>query len=65
MSRCSLTKLKNYLNKLLNNRFPQSLDTGGYVVVPEKLPNYVVPDLTDFKVIFLNIFSFFSFQIHA
>ncbi|KAJ6735550.1 MITOCHONDRIAL RIBOSOMAL PROTEIN L41 [Salix purpurea] len=24
---------------------------GGYVVVPEKLPNYVVPDLTGFKVI--------------
>ncbi|KAI3873505.1 hypothetical protein MKX03_007449 [Papaver bracteatum] len=23
--------------------------TGGYVVVDEKLPNYVVPDLTDFK----------------
>ncbi|CAI9105810.1 OLC1v1004824C2 [Oldenlandia corymbosa var. corymbosa] len=23
---------------------------GGYVVVPEKLPNYVVPDLRDFKV---------------
>lgn len=23
---------------------------GGYVVVPEKLPNYVVPDLTNFKV---------------
>ncbi|KAF5194811.1 Mitochondrial ribosomal protein l27 [Thalictrum thalictroides] len=22
---------------------------GGYVVVEEKLPNYVVPDLTDFK----------------
>lgn len=22
---------------------------GGYVVVPEKLPNYVVPDLTHFK----------------
>ncbi|KAF4366739.1 hypothetical protein CsatB_023886 [Cannabis sativa] len=22
---------------------------GGYVVVHEKLPNYVVPDLTDFK----------------
>ncbi|KAL2500268.1 Mitochondrial ribosomal protein L27 [Forsythia ovata] len=22
---------------------------GGYVVIPEKLPNYVVPDLTDFK----------------
>ncbi|KAA0058778.1 39S ribosomal protein L41-A [Cucumis melo var. makuwa] len=22
---------------------------GGYVVVPEKLPNYVVPDLSDFK----------------
>ncbi|EEF48548.1 conserved hypothetical protein [Ricinus communis] len=22
---------------------------GGYVIVPEKLPNYVVPDLTDFK----------------
>ncbi|XP_057983013.1 uncharacterized protein LOC131167948 [Malania oleifera] len=22
---------------------------GGYVVMPEKLPNYVVPDLTDFK----------------
>ncbi|GAY52705.1 hypothetical protein CUMW_143950 [Citrus unshiu] len=22
---------------------------GGYVVVQEKLPNYVVPDLTDFK----------------
>ncbi|KAL6551979.1 hypothetical protein OROGR_008133 [Orobanche gracilis] len=22
---------------------------GGYVVVPEKLPNYLVPDLTDFK----------------
>ncbi|KAK9998511.1 hypothetical protein SO802_018114 [Lithocarpus litseifolius] len=28
---------------------------GGYVVVNEKLPNYVVPDLTDFKVlIFVN-----------
>ncbi|KAL9992620.1 hypothetical protein Hdeb2414_s0068g00769861 [Helianthus debilis subsp. tardiflorus] len=25
----------------------------GYVVVQEKLPNYVVPDLTDFKVIIL------------
>ncbi|KAJ9567759.1 hypothetical protein OSB04_003725 [Centaurea solstitialis] len=24
---------------------------GGYVVVQEKLPNYVVPDLTDFKVL--------------
>lgn len=23
---------------------------GGYVVMNEKLPNYVVPDLTDFKV---------------
>ncbi|EXC19719.1 hypothetical protein L484_008344 [Morus notabilis] len=23
--------------------------SGGYVVVKEKLPNYVVPDLTDFK----------------
>lgn len=23
---------------------------GGYVIVQEKLPNYVVPDLTDFKV---------------
>ncbi|XP_048233751.1 39S ribosomal protein L41-A, mitochondrial-like isoform X3 [Ricinus communis] len=22
---------------------------GGYIIVPEKLPNYVVPDLTDFK----------------
>lgn len=22
---------------------------GGYVIVQEKLPNYVVPDLTDFK----------------
>ncbi|XP_057767813.1 uncharacterized protein LOC130988073 [Salvia miltiorrhiza] len=22
---------------------------GGYVVVPEKIPNYVVPDLTGFK----------------
>ncbi|WOG92226.1 hypothetical protein DCAR_0311489 [Daucus carota subsp. sativus] len=27
---------------------------GGYVVVQEKLPNYVVPDLTDFKVNKLN-----------
>ena len=27
-----------------------SLAAGGYVVVQEKLPNYVVPDLTDFKV---------------
>ncbi|XP_002513969.2 39S ribosomal protein L41-A, mitochondrial [Ricinus communis] len=27
---------------------------GGYVIVPEKLPNYVVPDLTDFKVTFLH-----------
>lgn len=27
---------------------------GGYVVVNEKLPNYVVPDLTDFKVLFSN-----------
>lgn len=25
--------------------------TGGYVVMDEKLPLYVVPDLTDFKVI--------------
>uniref|UniRef100_A0A803N5Z0 Mitochondrial ribosomal protein L27 n=1 Tax=Chenopodium quinoa TaxID=63459 RepID=A0A803N5Z0_CHEQI len=24
---------------------------GGYVVVLEKLPNYVVPDLTDFKLL--------------
>lgn len=24
---------------------------GGYVLVNEKLPNYVVPDLTDFKVL--------------
>ncbi|XP_050205250.1 uncharacterized protein LOC126655225 [Mercurialis annua] len=22
---------------------------GGYVIVPEKLPNYIVPDLTDFQ----------------
>ncbi|KAJ8762509.1 hypothetical protein K2173_007948 [Erythroxylum novogranatense] len=22
---------------------------GGYVIMPEKLPNYVIPDLTDFK----------------
>ncbi|KAL1296456.1 hypothetical protein AAHE18_19G283200 [Arachis hypogaea] len=26
---------------------------GGYVVVQEKLPNYVVPDLTDFKMVLL------------
>lgn len=26
---------------------------GGYVVVQEKLPNYVVPDLTDFKVLYV------------
>lgn len=32
---------------------------GGYVIVPEKLPNYVVPDLTDFKVLFLYL-SLFS-----
>ncbi|XP_048226663.1 uncharacterized protein LOC107260857 isoform X1 [Ricinus communis] len=25
------------------------LQPSGYVIVPEKLPNYVVPDLTDFK----------------
>ncbi|KAH0683746.1 hypothetical protein KY289_021498 [Solanum tuberosum] len=24
---------------------------GGYVIVQEKLPNYVVPDLTDFKIL--------------
>nr|GMC56588.1 39S ribosomal protein L41-A, mitochondrial-like [Ipomoea batatas] len=29
---------------------------GGYVVVPEKLPNYVVPDLTGFKVLNKNLF---------
>lgn len=33
---------------------------GGYVVVQEKLPNYVVPDLTDFKVI-CSCFFFFLF----
>ena len=33
---------------------------GGYVVVQEKLPNYVVPDLTDFKVL---IFSPFFLNI--
>ncbi|XP_024456920.1 uncharacterized protein LOC7468883 isoform X2 [Populus trichocarpa] len=27
---------------------PTGFHTRGYVVVPEKLPNYVVPDLTDF-----------------
>nr|GMC46311.1 39S ribosomal protein L41-A, mitochondrial-like [Ipomoea batatas] len=27
---------------------------GGYVVVPEKLPNYVVPDLTGFKGVSFN-----------
>ncbi|XP_038703242.1 39S ribosomal protein L41-A, mitochondrial-like isoform X2 [Tripterygium wilfordii] len=26
---------------------------GGYVLMQEKLPNYVVPDLTDFKLILL------------
>lgn len=26
---------------------------GGYVVQPDKLPNYVIPDLTGFKVSFL------------
>ncbi|KAF8106318.1 hypothetical protein N665_0144s0029 [Sinapis alba] len=25
---------------------------GGYVVQPDKLPNYVIPDLTGFKVLF-------------
>lgn len=35
------------------------LFVGGYVVVQEKLPNYVVPDLTDFKVLKLAyIYSF-------
>ncbi|KAK8962571.1 hypothetical protein KSP40_PGU004148 [Platanthera guangdongensis] len=29
---------------------------GGYVVQDEKLPRYVVPDLTDFKVFLLNYF---------
>ncbi|XP_011100063.1 pentatricopeptide repeat-containing protein At5g66520-like [Sesamum indicum] len=34
-----------------NNCKPTGFHTrkGGYVVVPEKLPKYVVPDLTDFK----------------
>lgn len=30
---------------------------GGYVVVQEKLPNYVVPDLTDFKVCIFHSFN--------
>nr|GMD39085.1 39S ribosomal protein L41-A, mitochondrial-like [Ipomoea batatas] len=31
---------------------------GGYVVVPEKLPNYVVPDLTGFKILmYLHVFT--------
>ncbi|KAK6127433.1 hypothetical protein DH2020_013747 [Rehmannia glutinosa] len=36
-----------------NNCKPTGFHTrkGGYVVVPEKLPNYVVPDLTGFKVL--------------
>ncbi|XP_057495955.1 54S ribosomal protein L27, mitochondrial-like isoform X2 [Actinidia eriantha] len=35
--------------ELQANWFPYSQRFGGYVVVNEKLPNYVVPDLTDFK----------------
>ncbi|PON90886.1 Ribosomal protein [Trema orientale] len=27
----------------------RTVAAGGYVLVNEKLPNYVVPDLTDFK----------------
>ncbi|TKY74393.1 39S ribosomal protein L41-A [Spatholobus suberectus] len=30
---------------------------GGYVVMQEKLPNYVVPDLTDFKVCIFHSFN--------
>lgn len=28
---------------------------GGYIVVKEKLPNYVVPDLIDFKVLYVRV----------
>lgn len=30
---------------------------GGYVIVDEKLPRYVVPDLTDFKVFAFSPFN--------
>jgi hypothetical protein len=37
----------------LLGHYPKTLCflAGGYVVVDEKLPRFVVPDLTDFKVI--------------
>ncbi|MBA0597277.1 hypothetical protein Gorai_007088, partial [Gossypium raimondii] len=36
---------------LFFNFITEACTAGGYVVMQEKLPNYVVPDLTDFKVI--------------
>ncbi|PHT50714.1 hypothetical protein CQW23_10461 [Capsicum baccatum] len=31
---------------------------GGYVIVQEKLPNYVVPDLTSFKIVLMQLGSY-------
>jgi hypothetical protein len=33
---------------------------GGYVILQEKLPNYVVPDLTGFKVCIFHLFNFIT-----
>lgn len=50
--------LAAYIDFVVHNVTKQ-LFAGGYVVVQEKLPNYVVPDLTDFKV----LISYLFFQI--
>ena len=45
-----LSSFVNYLRRLCTF-------AGGYVIVNEKLPRFVVPDLTDFKVIGIILFD--------
>ena len=45
-----LSSFVNYLRRLRTF-------AGGYVIVDEKLPRFVVPDLTDFKVIGIILFD--------
>ncbi|XP_047266923.1 39S ribosomal protein L41, mitochondrial isoform X4 [Capsicum annuum] len=38
---------------------------GGYVIVQEKLPNYVVPDLTSFKIVHMQLGIILQLEIRG
>ena len=46
-----------YLNSFVHYLKRLRAFAGGYVIVDEKLPRFVVPDLTDFKVIGIILFD--------